>query len=208
MEDDDSLTGRKIPPELENPFDNLVIWLAQTVNYFVFIRLGFHPNLVTILSLISGLYSAWLFHYEIYVWSAFFFLLAYLLDCCDGNLARSQAKVSQFGDWLDHMSDLTKTLAVVIAVLAHPMGFLHKLNFLVILSLLLWLSFIHLSNQEKKCKATHGGQSPSLGYLKSLRIRGFGISLSRFFGLGTFVLWLSSYLLHFKMRFNNLNETQ
>ncbi len=70
--------------------------------------LGLTPNQVTLLALAAGLASGWmLFQGTPSAWivGALFFELAYLLDNCDGELARMTRATSGLGSWLDTVTD-------------------------------------------------------------------------------------------------------
>lgn len=78
----------------------LTPWLART---------GVTPNQVTLLALFAGLAAGWDFlqggpaHW---LRGALWFQAAYILDNCDGALARLTGRSSGFGSWLDTVVDL------------------------------------------------------------------------------------------------------
>ena len=85
-------------------------------------RAGMSPNQVTYLSALvtlAGLVllavapAGWLTGVGVSVALA----LAYALDSADGQLARVQGRSSLFGEWLDHMIDSVKVVALHVAVL-------------------------------------------------------------------------------------------
>lgn len=95
---------RKLPKELDNPFDNMVLdTVESTVDFFY--NIGFTPNGVTTLSLISGLYAVYKFANHEFYQSALLHLLSYYFDCLDGHLARKYNMISEFGDYYDHTKD-------------------------------------------------------------------------------------------------------
>ena len=79
-------------------------WLART---------GITPNQVTLLALASGLLAAWEFFRGPDHWlhGALWFQLSYILDNCDGALARLTGRSSGFGSWLDTGVDLLVHMA-------------------------------------------------------------------------------------------------
>ncbi len=74
----------------------------------VFLSLGLTPNQVTLLGLAAGLFSAlWFVRGEPTGWliGALLFEMAYLLDNCDGEIARITGRSSGLGSWLDTVTD-------------------------------------------------------------------------------------------------------
>jgi len=66
------------------------------------------PNQVTLLSLAAGLIGAWHFREGTagaWLAGALWLQLSYVLDNCDGELARLTGRSSGFGSWLDTISD-------------------------------------------------------------------------------------------------------
>lgn len=76
----------------------IVPWLA---------RLHVTPNQVTLLGLAAGLVAAARFGEGAASWlaGALWLQLSFILDNCDGSLARLQNRTSGFGSWLDTVSD-------------------------------------------------------------------------------------------------------
>ncbi len=73
-----------------------------------FIRSGLHPNHITLLSASSGAAAALLFCLGTkagFISGAAFFELFYILDNCDGEVARAKGLSSKFGSWLDTLVD-------------------------------------------------------------------------------------------------------
>jgi phosphatidylglycerophosphate synthase len=70
-------------------------------------RLPITPNAVTVASLASGLAAAWCFSHGATGWiaGALWLQLSFVLDNCDGSLARLTNRFSGFGSWLDTISD-------------------------------------------------------------------------------------------------------
>ncbi len=75
-------------------------WLART---------GVTPNQVTLLAFFAGLLAGWEFlQGDAAHWlrGAVWFQAAYILDNCDGSLARLTGRSSGFGSWLDTVTDM------------------------------------------------------------------------------------------------------
>ena len=67
------MNSRKIPKELENPFDNIIIELSIKINP-LFKYFNFTPNMLTIISLLLGILSAYLIHLQFYNLAALTFI--------------------------------------------------------------------------------------------------------------------------------------
>lgn len=72
------------------------------------LRTPLTPNQITVLSLALGLAAAWQFAQGSYLGNslgAFMFALSYVLDNCDGEVARARQVSSTFGHRFDTFSD-------------------------------------------------------------------------------------------------------
>jgi archaetidylinositol phosphate synthase len=82
-------------------------------------RWGWHPNMLTLLSLvIAGCAAGFLQTGETsyVIFGAVILYISYVLDWCDGQLARFTGQTSPFGGWLDQMCDRIKEFAYVTAM--------------------------------------------------------------------------------------------
>jgi phosphatidylglycerophosphate synthase len=93
-----------------------VLPLANRMVLLVVNHTKISPNIISItaffLRIISGisfLKGDWSFD----IVGAFFFYFAYVLDCIDGPVARLTNKSSEFGRYLDHVSDLIGDLFIL-----------------------------------------------------------------------------------------------
>jgi phosphatidylglycerophosphate synthase len=87
------------------------------------------PNQVTVLGLLAGLFAATRFGHGTSGWlaGALWLQLSFILDNCDGTLARRLNRTSGFGSWLDTASDCLVNMAFFAAVavgLHHDTGHL------------------------------------------------------------------------------------
>lgn len=74
----------------------------------VFLNTRLHPNQITLLSAAAGILAFLAFSFGTkasYVLGAIFFELFYILDNCDGEVARAKGLSSKFGSWLDTLVD-------------------------------------------------------------------------------------------------------
>lgn len=81
----------------------------------VFLKIGFSPNAITILSMLIGLVAAFSFAQGTYVAGivgALLFQLSAIVDCCDGDVARLTFSESKLGADLDILGDNLVHMAV------------------------------------------------------------------------------------------------
>lgn len=90
-------------------------WLSTPITELA-ARLGLHPNTMTLISLCLGLIACFFFSegdtVSLYI-GALILYISYVLDWCDGQLARFTGKMSPFGGWLDQMCDRIKEFGFV-----------------------------------------------------------------------------------------------
>ena len=189
--------GRKIVEKYENPIDNYIIALAEWLNVSVFHPLHFTPNMITSLSLLCGIYSAFTLYQGRHVIAAIMFLIAYVLDCADGNYARRYNMVTVFGDYYDHVSDVFKIVLIVLVILyKKDVSTRLKVWFLIIAAILFILSSAHLGCQERIYNPT---SRDSLSHSKLLCV-GLQpekmIKITRHFGVGTFIVVMVGFILY------------
>jgi len=193
---------RKIPPDLENPLDNVFIDLGEFLSEY-FRALNLTANDLTTISFITGMYAVYLFAYEKYALSAIFYMISYIFDCFDGNYARKYNMMSKFGDYYDHISDYIINGAMIFLI---SRKFLELENDnpkkyipLVMIPLTI-LMLLHFGCQEKYHNP-NSKKSGLLSYLKficptnnkaNIKKR---LKFSRFFGSATFVLAMCSLIL-------------
>lgn len=197
------MEGRKITREQENPFDNIFIDIAEWLNINIFRPLNYTPNMITTMSLFIGLTSSVLFHFQYYIPCMLFFITAYILDCADGNYARRYNMETSFGDYYDHISDLSKGLFMLIAIFIHPIPIKIKQIYVFILFIIFSLSLVHLGCQEGIYNPDHHDKYDSLSNLKylcgttesSLEY----IKVTRYFGTGTLIVYLCTLMIVSKM---------
>lgn len=76
------------------------------------------PNWFTTISLALGLWAAWMFAQgdsTSLIYGVILLNISFILDCCDGQLARLSGKGSRFGAWFDYHSDKVKDGFLYIA---------------------------------------------------------------------------------------------
>jgi phosphatidylglycerophosphate synthase len=188
---------RKISPKYENPLDNILIdfcaLLSPTFKIF-----NMTPNMITTLSMITGVYSIKEYVNKNYLNSAILYGLSYLFDCLDGFYARKYKMVTKFGDYYDHIKDIT-----VIGVLLYLIfiKYYNKKNILIPLILIILLFTCQLQISCQETLYDNKAESDILQVLnlfpifskkKTQRI----LTVSRYVGLGTMNLFIIFSILY------------
>lgn len=191
---------RKISSEYENPWDNIMIGLAESLSP-LFYSIGFNPNMITTLSNISCIITILLLLNAKWYWAAFFLLLSYLFDCLDGHFARKYNMVTVFGDYYDHISDILKIVSILIT-----MYFINKEKFFKVIPIIILLGIlmsIHLGCQESLYTSD---ESVTLEPTKQLcPVENINnkesvkeaLSSTKYFGCGTFFLALAIGIIYY-----------
>jgi len=82
----------------------------------ILIRAPFSPNQVSIVSMLVGIFAAWLFARGYFISGALLLQLSASVDCVDGDLARALYKESRLGKWLDLVGDQVVHVAVFAGI--------------------------------------------------------------------------------------------
>jgi phosphatidylglycerophosphate synthase len=182
---------RKIKSELDNPIDNFYLYLIErTVG--IFYILGFTPNMITTISLILGICSINNFINEAYNSSALLYLLSYYFDCMDGYMARQYNMITVFGDYYDHIKDISVTSILLYLVYMKLASF--PINYMMV-SLGILMS-INIGCQEvyMENKKLNINNSNSISFFKKLcpaKTHDDVIKMlhyTKIFGCGTFTM--------------------
>jgi len=104
------------PDYMGRGFSKLSIRLS-----YILARTSVTPNQVTLLSTVVAFLAAaiirsptyWMRLVGVVVW-----FIGYILDLCDGDIARYRSMKSEFGHWFEAVSDRAKDLALLAAVTA------------------------------------------------------------------------------------------
>ena len=196
-------SGRKLPESLDNPIDNLIIKGCDHIIAPLHER-RITPNHVTLFRIALGLVFLFiLFRTNAIVLPFLGILLFYGLDCLDGHLARSTDQVTELGDHLDHIADLTFFLAILFYI--YSTDFPHKKIIGSLLIVVLYLSCVHMGLQQKvynsqKNQDSERSKVEQTELLNRLNmIHPFAkedICWSRFFGMGTMALMVALIVLY------------
>ena len=68
-------------------------------------RIGLSPNMLTVLSILSGIVSGYFIYRQFWLTAVLFILISVLLDVADGSTARWMNQVTPLGEVYDHLSD-------------------------------------------------------------------------------------------------------
>lgn len=177
---------RKIPAKYENPFDNIFICIAEKLNP-VYKYFNFTPNILTSISLFFGILSSYFLSINRKYSAIVLLILSYLYDCSDGSFARKYNMESQFGDYYDHISDVIKFIFIFYVLFKQ-----NKNKFVPVLIMsivLITLLNIHFGCQEKLYN--NSNNNLLLSYLKSFCSKKSYINFTKYFGSGTFVIFIA-----------------
>ena len=126
------LEASKKHSDVEDRFETVVYGPPSMLLSYLFIRLGISPNTVTFLSLVFGVCGSLFFyprHIVLNFIGIFIELIAVLLDCSDGQVARLTHNSSQLGRFLDGLVDTLNFSAIYIAIgfrmMREPIPFTH-----------------------------------------------------------------------------------
>ena len=186
-----AVSGRKIPEDMENPFDNLILRFAERVNPAL-VAVGVTPNLLTSFSFIFGVAAAVYIYWGWFVTGVILFLVSYVFDCMDGNMARAFDMVTRFGDFYDHATDVIQIISFIAAVVYSPMLRQWKVVFFVVTSIIYVASFVHLGCQER----IYGKSVQCLQVFEYLCPNPRqSIYTTRYFGSGTTVVFIVAFFI-------------
>lgn len=198
--------ARKLPYELENFVDDWFLQYAERSGIMEFFyRNNFTPNMLTTIGNIFRIISIW----AITTKNALLFLItaiiSYAFDCFDGHYARQYDMATRFGDFYDHISDWIYHGILLWFIFTSPkFRGASTFNKCLIAGSLFFFGFLfamHMGCQEHHYGQTYGnpGYSPTLKPLKTLCPDRDNIRLTKYFGSGTFTLYL--YFLAFVILF-------
>jgi phosphatidylglycerophosphate synthase len=185
---ENNTTPNKLPSKYENPFDIIILKMASNTIAF-YKQLNLTPNCMTTLSLLFGLLSVYLFYLDKNLLAGITIIISYYFDCVDGMFARKYNMVTDFGDMYDHISDIVKSVLLLIVMYSKSKK---KFSFVApIIIIVFILSLLHLGCQEKYYKTKDDKGRKFLRQLKLLYCDESLLKYSRFFGCGTFVVTIA-----------------
>ena len=186
---------RKITSDIENPIDDIIIYIADRSSE-IYKNMGLTPNHITTISLICNILSAVLLYYDRKYMSALMFMIGYYFDCADGFYARKYDMVTTFGDYYDHINDQLKIL--IILYVMYIKSSCKFFNILPIIMSLTLLSIIHLGCQEKVYGKEESPTLDGLKHLCSVRDNAIqSMKITKYFGTGTLMVCFAFLIMTF-----------
>ena len=142
--------GRKIPPEFENPIDDILLDICDILIPFCK-KYKITPNFITIFRTFLGIFTLYYFNFSIdWIFPIAGTAIFYLFDCLDGHLARATNQVSILGDYLDHYADISFYILLIFIMINKTYS--NKILVLIIILIFTYLAFVHLGLQQKVYK--------------------------------------------------------
>ena len=79
-------------------------------------KIGFNANLLTTLGLLSSIASVYYLHNKNFVLSTLFLVFRWYFDFADGIFARKYKNSSKFGDFYDHIVDISFSMGILVVI--------------------------------------------------------------------------------------------
>jgi hypothetical protein len=191
---------RKITQDYDNPLDNLLISLSETLSPCAY-KIGLTPNAITTLSNITCIVTIILLLKANYYLAAFFLLVSYFFDCLDGHMARKYKMTSVFGDYYDHISDFFKVISVLFVLY-----YINEEKFYKVIPIIVLIgifSTIHLGCQELLYDSDESGslkpaeQLCPVSNTKDKEMIKDTLMSTKYFGCGTFYLSMMITIIYY-----------
>lgn len=141
--------------------------LANKLNPY-FYNLGFTPNMLTALSFIFTLLSMTMFYKDYRILAMIFYLVNFYFDCADGIFARTYKMESDYGDFLDHFTDLIGMLLLILILYIKNKNLLIKLIPIAILLIFIIANDHGCSKIEKEKNNIKVLKSKTIDFTKHL----------------------------------------
>lgn len=184
---------KKIPNEIDNPIDNILIEIADRLCPY-FYSLNHTANMITTYSLIAGLLSCFFLYKKQLVLFAIWYFISYFFDCFDGHYARKYNMTSDFGDMYDHIKDYLIIIIILYISYLNSKHNMNKYSITFFITILILMS-VHISCQEVNCddnfKDTNNRFILKSTYLCNNKEN---IIWTRYFGCGTFTVLVISLI--------------
>lgn len=121
------------------------------------------PNQITLLTLVVHSINMWLLFHGHYFLTGVGFFLSQILDCLDGQLAREEGKISQFGTYLDLAVDFIRETSffLVLMFISYPIRGWQLLN---AMALFILLQSFYMDWMRKSIAPTPSGEEKESSY--------------------------------------------
>jgi hypothetical protein len=190
---------RKLPSKYENPIDNCIYILVEnTTDYFH--KLNFTPNMLTTI----GVSFTGLMLYSIknnnYRNAAIYYMISYIFDCYDGYYARKYNMVTKFGDYYDHIHDVTKN--ILLFYVLYKKNPKRTIKYIPIVILLFVFALVHLKYQEDYYDRHYESKTLNFNHLLGIKkvsknVAKRKLRYTRYFGCGTFYMAITMMILSY-----------
>jgi len=180
---------RKLPKELENPFDNVMLSMCGNEMMDNLYKNGITPNMITTVGNFFRILSIYFLYHHQKLFFILFYIFGYYFDCLDGHYARQYNLCSKFGDVYDHASDLIFYILLIYYIfqrssLPNSQYFIPVTILLITFSILL---LVHMGCQQIYYKS----EDEYLDVCKSLCFNEDWLTVTRHFGCGTYILLIT-----------------
>jgi phosphatidylglycerophosphate synthase len=181
---------RKLEEKYENPIDNLFIKFGRHL-YKIFKKLNLTANHLTMIRLITGLYSVYELSNDNYTKASLLYIISYFFDCIDGPYARQFDMVSGYGDKLDHFSDwLVNFLIIKLILMKQKYD-----NIIIIIGILLFIGMNSFIAAQEKMVKDEKNKSETLKISNNFDLFNcIPIKYLRWLGPGTFTIFISTVI--------------
>ena len=194
-------SGTKLPSNLDNPYDNLMIYFSlKSLSFFY--SLNFTPNMLT---LVGGMFMIlsiiFIIKYK-FVYAALLYAIAYWFDCVDGQYARHYSLTSKHGEQLDHLIDLFRNILTCISIYIIKIPTSKKLIF-VALYIISTLTNVYASNCIQNYYYSHSKTDDKYHMKDQMKFckenPGEQLKYVRYFGSGTKIFVIIIFLLYLSL---------
>lgn len=178
---------RKLARHLDNPIDSLILDVIDQLPLDSLYSMGLTPNMITTLGNVSRFTAAYFLFQGQKVTFFALYVLGYVFDCMDGHFARRYKMTSEWGDVYDHVSDIVTFIPYLYYIFFRSslVGASMFYPILLLFVLMHGLMTFHLG-----CQQHYVTSNETLNMCKRLCRNPEWIRWSRFFGCGTYILFV------------------
>lgn len=203
----DSILSGKVHESLEDPISQFFYDVSDNISPFL-CRAGITPNQITTLRfMLSTSVFLYCFDKKMYKTASVLYMISYFGDCLDGHMARKYNMETIFGDYYDHVVDISVGI-ISLYCIGTTLNKKYKWVMFIIL-LLLVMSIFQMSCEERYLEIIGAKiHSTSLQPIRCLCSPAIvandeldeTMELSRLFGVGTYqlfvmiIIWNMRYL--------------
>ena len=128
----------------QEPWINVIIFKYITIPlvYFIVNNTKITPNIISIISLIFGMSSAYFYFTNEVFFGGLFYFISYIFDAIDGKVARIKGSGKPYGEWLDMAIDRLNLLFISTAIAYNYFVAFEDVSLLFLNSFFLGLFFI------------------------------------------------------------------